>query len=98
LFVCVPRALIYIRLCRLTLSVTSLVLSFAFYVCGCLWLVQQSCARTAWTLWATKYTATGRMLSTFDLEQTFSTEGHIEDFIAAEGRILVLHILHLQSL
>jgi len=30
--------------------------------------------------------------------QTFSTEGHIEDFIATEGRMLVLHILHLQSL
>jgi len=27
--------------------------------------------------------------------QTFSTEGHIEDFIATEGRMLVLYILHL---
>ena len=27
--------------------------------------------------------------------QTFSTEGRIEDFIANEGRMLVLHILHL---
>jgi len=24
--------------------------------------------------------------------QTFSTEGHIEDFVATEGRMLVLHI------
>ena len=27
--------------------------------------------------------------------QTFSTEDHIEDFIATEGRMLVLQILHL---
>jgi len=27
--------------------------------------------------------------------QTFSTDGHIEDFIATEGRMLVLHVLHL---
>jgi len=26
--------------------------------------------------------------------QTFSTEGHIEDFVATVGRMLVLHILH----
>jgi len=27
--------------------------------------------------------------------QTFSMEGHIEDFIATEGRMLVLHVLQL---